>query len=193
MGSWWLRLGWRWAAYSALVLIVGPAIMLFAALALDSGLSFDNLAAEYYEGAAIASTHPAPAGSIEVMTCPGHTGMAATIQPCEAPAMSPVPVAALIQTLAGRMRAIYLFGVVLSSILVFAMRLCFSTFAKARASATPVQREGAHEISAAPFVLDAWACPTRRDATGAAAHTPAASHSSERADRLGARATVRKS
>ncbi|WP_321944027.1 hypothetical protein [Paraburkholderia tropica] len=192
MGSSWLGVGWRWVCYSVLVLMIGPAIMLFAALALDSGLSFSHLAAEYYEGALTASGHPAQPGFIEVMTCPGHTGAVASMQPCESPVMSPVPVAILVRSLASRMRAIYIFSVVLSSLLLVAIRLCIHSYSRVPVSASRLPRENAHVVWANAYELEAKTGTPSLEVDEPASRPSLACHTCERSEVVSARASARK-
>lgn len=147
----WPLAGLRWAGYCLFVFLVGPAIMVFAAVLIDSGMSFTNLAAEYYDGLALASAHPAPAGSLQVMTCPGNSGLSATIQTCDAPGMMPVSVTSLTLTLANRLRAIYLFSVALSSVVLIAVRSCIRTYARVADSQNCPPRYSAQEVWARAF------------------------------------------
>ncbi|MEX4005300.1 hypothetical protein AB4Y38_41465 [Paraburkholderia sp. EG285A] len=112
---------WAWGLCSAL--IVGPALMLFAFLAFDSGFSFRNLASDYYSVAALETTRPATPGFISIAACPGISAPLQALSACPDVQLILVPVSKLESVMAARLRFLYAVAVVVSAFVVGAYRL----------------------------------------------------------------------
>jgi hypothetical protein len=103
---------------AALVLVVGPAVMLFTLLAIYSDFSFVGLAADYYGYAAMAAERPASPGHVTVISC-----AAESLSFCDVPRVSEVSVTRLAQDAGDRIRLGYWISAVLSYGLLQAYRL----------------------------------------------------------------------